>query len=94
MIIQKLIIIRSSLSGTLQNKDKAVPTFHFTDLNLRSGRPSGRFNLTKFDDNFEKVIGDIYGLDPSNIPKHQIIYTIIEPTQSNPNWTLIHGMYI
>ena len=68
-----------------------MPILHLTDLNLRSGRPGGRFNLSKFDDNFEKVIGDIYDLDPSSIPKHQIIYTIMEPTHSNPNWTLKHG---
>ena len=74
-----------------QEEDDPVPILHLTDLNLRSGRPGGRFNLSKFDDNFEKVIGDIYDLDPSSIPKHQIIYTILEPTHSNPNWTLKHG---
>ena len=74
-----------------EEEDDPVPIVHLTDLNLRSGRPGGRFNLSKFDDNFEKVIGDIYDLDPSSIPKHQIIYTIMEPTHSNPNWTLKHG---
>ena len=67
------------------------PVVNFANFNLRTGRPSGRFNLTKFDGKFEQVIGDIYGIDASRMPKHKIIYTIIEPTQTNPNWTLIHG---
>lgn len=70
------------------------PVVNFANFNLRTGRPSGRFNLTKFDGKFEQVIGDIYGIDASRMPKHKIIYTIIEPTQTNPNWTLIHGNYI
>ena len=67
------------------------PAVNFANFNLRTGRPSGRFNLTKFDGKFEQVIGDIYGIDASRMPKHKIIYTIIEPTKTNPNWTLIHG---
>ena len=78
---------------TQHDEIDSVPIAYFANLNLRSGRPGGRFNLTKFDDNFEKVIGDIYDLDASSIPKHHIIYTIMEPTNSNPNWTLHHGMY-
>ena len=67
------------------------PVVNFANFNLRTGRPSGRFNLTKFDGKFEQVIGDIYGIDASRMPKHRIICTIIEPTQANPNWTYIHG---
>ena len=68
------------------------PVFHVANLNLRSGQPGGRFNLTKYDDKFEQVVGHIYDLDTSQIPKHKIIYTVIEPTDSNRNWTMIHGI--
>ena len=95
MLSDQTLVYHFFTGDTQKNsKENNYPVVNFANFNLRTGRPSGRFNLTKFDGKFEQVIGDIYGIDASRMPKHRIICTIIEPTQTNPNWTYIHGNQI
>ena len=55
--------------------------------------PGGRFNLTKYDDKYEEVFAEIHGEVPDTITKDLMIITIIQPTDSNPNWIWIWRTY-
>ena len=64
-----------------------------SNLNWTPVGPEGKYNVTKFDDNFEEVIAEIYDVDASEIPKNALMLTITESTNSTRNWTYTYGSH-
>ena len=62
-----------------------------------TGKPSGNFNMTKYDENITKVLTYIYGddlsLNQSDFENPDWRLKVIGPNDENSNWTFIHSMY-
>ena len=63
----------------------------------KTGDPSGKFNMTKYDENITKVLTYIYGddlsLNQSDFENPDWRLKVIGPNDKNSNWTFIHSMY-
>ena len=63
----------------------------------KTGKPSGNFNMTKYDENITKVLTYIYGddlsLNQSDFENPDWRLKVIGPNDKNSNWTFIHSMY-
>ena len=63
----------------------------------KTGKPSGNFNMTKYDENITKVLTYIYGddlsLNQSDFENPDWNMKVIGPNDGNSNWTFIHSMY-
>ena len=65
-------------------------------IHWKTGKPSGNFNMTKYDENITKVLIYIYGddlsLNQSDFENPDWRLKVIGPNDKNSNWTFIHSM--
>ena len=91
-VLNRVSFFLSEISRSNANSTASLPQNHW-----KTGKPSGNFNMTRYDENITKVLTYIYGddlsLNQSDFENPDWRMKVIGPNDKNSNWTFIHSMY-